>query len=213
MDPNTVLYYLLYIPTIVIAITFHEFAHARVALAFGDPTAYQEGRVTLNPLAHLDPIGTLGIFFAGFGWGKPTPVNTARLRHPRADLLVSAAGPAMNFLLALVAVAPLHLPLLMRGVEWLGISTVFNRFVPMFVYTNLALGFFNFIPLGPLDGAHVLKNLLPFPKAFRFDEFNRSYGYLMLIGMLVSDRLINVSIISLFIDPPTQFFASFLLGK
>ena len=123
MDPQTIVYYLTFIPAIVVAITGHEFAHARVALLFGDPTAQQEGRVSLNPLVHLDPIGLLGIIFIGFGWGKPVPVNPRLLRHPKADLLVSAAGPGANLLLALLAGLVVRIPWVLKGFDLLGVST------------------------------------------------------------------------------------------
>ncbi len=100
MDTSPIVYYLLLIPTILTAITCHEFAHAWVALKFGDRTAADRGRVSLNPLAHLDPLGTLALLVVGFGWGKPVPVNPNAFRSRWAELWVSAAGPGTNLLLA-----------------------------------------------------------------------------------------------------------------
>jgi Zn-dependent protease len=138
----------------VVSITLHEFGHAAAATALGDPTARDAGRLTVNPLAHLDVFGTLFIVLAGFGWAKPVPFDPSRLLWPRlGTFLVSAAGPAANFLLALVALVGLqHLPDAEAGARmW------FNVLFEL----NLMLLVFNLLPIPPLDGGNLLETLLP----------------------------------------------------
>lgn len=142
-----------YVVTLVIAITLHEFAHAYVADRLGDPTPRMNGRVTLNPLAHLDPIGTLMMIFAHFGWGRPVPINPYALgrRTPAGVMWVSLAGPVTNFLLAVLGAVPLRL-------GWASPIPLQNflpssmGFLDAFVFTNLFLALFNLIPIAPLDG-------------------------------------------------------------
>ena len=212
MNPEQILYYLLLIPGLLVAVTCHEFAHARVALAFGDDTALREGRVTLNPLAHLDPLGTFGMLFAGFGWGKPVPVNIHALRYPRADLFVSAAGPGTNFLLAFLCALPLRVPALLEMLEHFGMLAGAQLFLSSLVGINLRLAFFNLLPIHPLDGSHVLQNLLPLNAAMRFHELNQTYGYILLLGLILSGYILPVSITSLVLGPPISFVESLLLG-
>ncbi len=211
MNAPAVVYYLIFIPAIIIAITGHEFAHAWVALKFGDPTAQQQGRVSLNPLVHIDPIGFLGLMLVGFGWGKPVPVNAGRLRHPRADLLVSAAGPGMNLLLAALMGLVVRIPGVAEGLlrvagPWAGAA------VGMFVHINIMLAVFNFLPFHPLDGSHVVQNLLPLRAGMRVQQFNRRYGYLLLMGLILSSYVLPVSPLSLLLGPPISFFKSLILG-
>ena len=145
----------LQIPALLLAVTVHELSHALVADRLGDPTARRQGRITLNPLPHLDPLGALAFVIAGFGWAKPVPVNAYNLRHPPRDMaLVAVAGPISNFLVAFVGLVAFRL--VARYVETpfladpvLGVL----RFVYLF---NLGLGIFNLIPLPPLDGGHFL---------------------------------------------------------
>ncbi|MBI3010180.1 MAG: site-2 protease family protein [Candidatus Omnitrophica bacterium] len=210
---ESIVYYLAFIPTILVAITLHEFAHARVALAFGDTTAHQQGRVSLNPLVHIDPIGFLGILLVGFGWGKPVPVDASQLRHPRADLLVSAAGPLTNFILAALAALLVRFPAILELLSGLGLGLGAAILITIFVQTNLVLALFNLIPIGPLDGAHVIQNLLPASYARQFAQFNHSYGYILLLLLVLSGYVMQRSILSAILGPPLQFFTSLLLGK
>ena len=140
----------------VIAVTFHEYAHAAAANALGDPTARYQGRQSLNPLAHLDPVGTILLLFAGFGWGRPVPYNPHNLRHPRRDaLLISLAGPTANLVLALLSTIILkHFMLTADG----GFGPTF--FVVM-IQINVLLMIFNLLPLPPLDGAQIITSLTP----------------------------------------------------
>ena len=210
MLPALLVSYLTFIPAIIIAISFHEFAHARVALAFGDRTAYEQGRVTLNPLAHLDPIGLLGIIFAGFGWGRPVPVDVRQLRHPKASLLVSAAGPGANLLMAVLVGRAIQIPALLQGLQALGILEGTKLFVPIFVHLNLMLACFNFLPLGPLDGAHVLESLLPSPLGMRFRDFNHRLGYGLLLLLILSGYVLPVSPLSVLLVPLINFCSSLI---
>jgi len=168
---------------LTIAITLHEFGHAITAVWCGDPTPKEEGRVTLDPLAHLDPIGSIAIVLVGFGWGRPVMVNPSNFRKPRRDdILVSSAGPAMNFLLAILA------GLFLRFARDSGIQV--HEFAIQFAvtsfYINILLAVFNLIPVGPLDGAHVVRNLLPLQKAYMFSRFNQQWGWMLLFIVLIS---------------------------
>jgi Zn-dependent protease len=151
---------LLKIPALLLAVTIHELAHGWVADRLGDPTARLHGRLTLNPLPHLDPLGALAFVVAGFGWAKPVPVNAANLRNPARDmLLVGAAGPLANFALAFVGLVALVLSR-RAGLPDLVAEPVAGILLWVFQF-NLALGIFNLIPLPPLDGGHFLPYVLP----------------------------------------------------
>jgi len=151
---------LLKVPALLLAVTVHELAHGWVADRLGDPTARLHGRLTLNPLPHLDPLGALAFVVAGFGWAKPVPVNAANLRNPARDmLLVGAAGPLANFALAFVGLVALVLSR-RAGLPDLVAEPVAGIFLWVFQF-NLALGIFNLIPLPPLDGGHFLPYVLP----------------------------------------------------
>ncbi len=147
-------------PAILFSLTVHEFFHAWTAHKFGDDTAKDMGRLTLNPLAHLDLLGTISLFISGFrfGWAKPVPVNPFNLRNPRvADIWISAAGPLSNLGLALIFGIIFRAVLEMQ----LNIPEPIAIFLFLSVSINVSLAFFNLIPLFPLDGSHVLRNLLP----------------------------------------------------
>jgi len=148
---------------IAIAFTLHEFAHAYAAYKFGDPTAYRQGRVTLNPMAHLDPFGLIFIFLAGFGWAKPVPVSRVHFRNPRLmGIITTAVGPLSNLLIALVG---LILLVLVRklGIEAAspGIQDAVYTFFEILIELNVVLFVFNLIPLPPLDGYRIIEDLAP----------------------------------------------------
>lgn len=199
------------LPALLVAVTFHEFAHARIALAFGDHTAEREGRVTLNPLAHLDPIGTLGMLLGTFGWGRPVPVDPRQLRHPRADLFVSAAGPLMNLAIASLAGGLLFLaaqgPGLLPGVA----GAWAMQFLYTLVLLNLGLGLFNLVPLFPLDGSHMLENLLPVEKAYAFKRFGESYGMPILFALIVLPMMTGFSPLWTVLGPPFNLLVRLLV--
>ncbi len=158
---------------LVISLTIHEFAHAWVADRLGDPTPRSQGRVTLNPLAHLDPLGTLMLFFAGFGWGKPVQFDPYNLRNQQRDtMLIALAGPASNIILAfLVALALPVLPF--ASVIWMVIITI-----------NIALATFNLLPIHPLDGSKILSGLLPIQYAREYNDVMQRYGFIILLALI-----------------------------
>ncbi len=145
------------IPALLLAITIHEYAHGRVAYQFGDATAKWQGRLSLNPLRHLDPIGTIALLIFGFGWAKPVPINPYNFRDYRTGMLwVSLAGPLANLSLAFAALFLLYIPLSL-GLIW----TPYLRFMETLVLFNILLGIFNLIPVPPLDGSKILAALAP----------------------------------------------------
>ncbi|MDP4030987.1 MAG: site-2 protease family protein, partial [Candidatus Beckwithbacteria bacterium] len=172
-DPLTLL---LFLPALMIAISVHEFAHALIADRLGDPTPSLQGRLTLNPLKHLDPIGTLMLLFFRFGWGKPVEFDPYNLRHPRRDTaLISLAGPASNLLVAGI----LSIIMKLAGIYWL--SLVF--FPIILISINLAI--FNLLPIPPLDGAKILYGILPRDWADEYNGFMNSYGTILLILLII----------------------------
>jgi len=134
---------------IILSLSIHEYFHAWVAYFLGDPTSKDKGRLTINPLAHLDPFGTLLIFLVGFGWGKPVPINPTNFKNQKlGEVLVGIAGPFANFSLALI------MSLILRFFTFSNIF--FGSFLSLFIWLNLALGVFNLIPIPPLDGSHII---------------------------------------------------------
>lgn len=207
LDPQTLI---LLIPVVLLALTLHEFAHAWTALYFGDPTAKMAGRVTLNPLKHLDPIGTLFLLLAHVGWAKPVPVDPRNFSHPRADLWVSLAGIIANVLQAIAFACIWH------GLLYLT-PEVFNptlaRFLVLGIVINLSLALFNLLPLFPLDGSHVLSNLLPRSQRYAFVVFSQRYGTMILLGLFMADYVIAVSPLDILIGLPRRWLTGFLLGS
>ncbi len=186
------------IPGVLIAITFHEFAHAIVAYKLGDDTPKKDGRLSLNPLDHLDPIGSLLLLFAGFGWGKPvqvTPRNYSRkISMEKGQALVSLAGPLMNFLLAIiftiitcvvVNATQTKLFVFDSGIAMIASNQTTELAIKMLLYaviTNIGLGIFNLIPLPPLDGSKILMPLLPY-KAKQFFIRNETIFYIAFVAL------------------------------
>ncbi len=160
---------------LVISLTIHEFAHAYASFKLGDPTANAMGRLTLNPLAHLDPIGTIMLLTLGFGWGKPVLFNPEFLRNPKRDgALIAFAGPLSNFILAL---------LLSFAVRFFGVDSLIGLALLIVIQTNLGLGFFNLIPLHPLDGFKVVNGFLPENLSYQWMEMER-YGVFILMILI-----------------------------
>ena len=175
----------------VTGIAFHEFSHAWTANELGDDTAKKLGRVSLNPIRHLDPLGTVLLLLIGFGWGKPTPVNPYRLRNgvKRGNLIVAAAGPLSNFFFAALAALPLKLGLIEAGDSFANIRNasgveIFGLFLVFTIYINLLLGVFNLIPLAPLDGFTVAVGLLPGQLSTEFEKL-RPWGMGILMSLVV----------------------------
>lgn len=164
-NPDSLVSLLLTIPGLLIAITFHEFAHAFAADKLGDDTPRLQGRLTLNPLAHLDPIGSVMLLFAGFGWGKPVQVNPTRydrrMSMEKADAIVSLAGPLMNFVLAIIFTIIYCAILKFVKIESQALVLLLIM-VQATISINIGLGVFNLIPLPPLDGSKIIKPILPY---------------------------------------------------
>ena len=195
---------LVLIPVILTAITVHEFSHALAADRLGDPTARHEGRLTLNPVAHLDPIGTICLFVANFGGGRPVPVNSRYFKHPlRDDMIVSACGPISNLLTALVLGVALQASM---ENSLIPARSYLYDFLRLGLIINLSLCFFNLLPLYPLDGSHILKGLLP---STLIPEYERISGYspFILLGLVAMSPIFQVSVFSSVIGPPVYFFA------
>ena len=184
--------FLLYLGiALVVAATVHEFAHAYVADRLGDPTPRSQGRLTLNPLAHLDPLGTVLILLAGFGWAKPVQINPANFRDWRRDsIIVAAAGPLANVTLLFVLGVPYKLGLLEGGP--LGVSSV-SRLLLVMIQINAMLAVFNLIPVPPLDGSKILMGLLPPAQAVSYARL-QPYGVLILL-LLVMTRSLGVVVV------------------
>ena len=184
---NALLGLLYTIPGVLIAITFHEFAHAKVADMLGDDTPRREGRISLNPLAHIDPIGFIMLLFAGFGWGKPVNVNPRNYNRDisieKADAIVSIAGPAMNIILAIVFTAMYFIIYKFTG-ALIYTNRILSIIMQMIMYTitlNIGLGIFNLIPLPPLDGSKVIKPFLTYNSKTWFENNERIFYILFVI--------------------------------
>jgi Zn-dependent protease len=168
---------------VIAGITFHEFSHAAVATMQGDQTARSQGRLTLNPISHLDPLGSIALVLAGFGWGRPVPFSPAQLRSRRfGAAMVGLAGPAANFLLALLAVIALRIvyPSAVSAFD-VDFSVIL---LDMLVTLNVVLGVFNLLPIPPLDGSRLLSLALP-PSRQNIVYFLDQYGIFLLLGLLI----------------------------
>jgi Zn-dependent protease len=197
-----------FIPVLLLALTLHEFGHAWTAVHFGDPTPRLAGRLTLDPLKHLDPLGTVFMFVAHFGWAKPVPVNPANFTHPRADLWVSLAGIIANLVQAVLYAGVWHI-LAYAFPTTLGLGV--SRFLVLGIMVNLSLALFNLLPIFPLDGSHVVKNLLPRRQAYRFSVLNERYGAMVLFSLLLVGYFSHVSPLALLIGIPRNWLAGLLL--
>ena len=173
------------LPGLVIAMVIHEYSHARVAYALGDYTPRLQGRLTLNPAAHVDPIGLLMLFVAHFGWAKPVQINPMNFSNPRRDdILVSLAGPASNLIVAFVALIILVLMAKFDFPLSEGLLVVFN----LIIIYNINFAIFNMLPIPPLDGSHILRNLLPYELARAYEGLER-YSFIFLILIIATPIL------------------------
>ncbi len=206
--------FVLFIPVLFFSIVLHEFAHGYVAYRMGDDTAYLSGRLTLNPVAHFDLIGTLLVplfcFIIGaplFGWAKPVPINPMRLPSPRRDMgKVAAAGPAINLMLAFCFALALKGAILSAG--FLSAATLQNL-VPFLQYgilINVMLAVFNLLPIPPLDGGRIVVALLPIKTALSYDRFFNRYGMMIVIFLILTGA------VKYLILPPAAMVLT-LLGK
>ena len=179
LDVGTLIYRA---PALLIALSMHEYAHAAVSDALGDPTPEREGRLTINPLAHLDMMGTLLLVICGFGWAKPVMIDPRYYRNYRTDVLkVSFAGPGMNLFLAFLS---LLLMTILGRVGMLGQGGyLFLQWIMMY---NVWFAFFNLIPVPPLDGSKIVSTFLPGEWSWKFENFNARYGFIILMLIVFS---------------------------
>ncbi|MCX6132408.1 MAG: site-2 protease family protein [Ignavibacteriales bacterium] len=183
------------LPGIILGLTFHEYAHTLVALRLGDDTAQQAGRLTLNPLKHIDPIGFIFLLVAGFGWAKPVLIDPSKLRHPRRDdILIALAGPVSNLLFAVFIALLLKMTLslfpyagepLYQEILTVGIAAL---------YVNLGLFIFNLLPLPPLDGSHLIVNLIP-AKSLAMAQIFFKYGAYVFLAIIVLERVAHINLL------------------
>jgi Zn-dependent protease len=209
---------------ILIAVVLHELAHGVVAYRLGDPTAAQAGRLTLNPIAHLDPAGTILMLVIGFGWGKPVPINPNATANPKASLALTAgAGPLSNFVVAAVAGLPLKLDL----VPWIspfnldnfaqladfGFSTeeYIGLYLSSICFFSIILGVFNLIPIAPLDGFKVAVGLLPRDLSRTFAQLE-PYGPAILIALLILPFFTGVGLLYEVMGPPIRLLLDLFAG-
>ena len=193
----------LLIPVLLFALVFHEFSHGWVANKLGDPTAKYSGRLTLNPMAHLDLFGSLMILFVGFGWAKPVPVDSRYLANPRTDMMkIAFAGPASNLLLAFIAGSLIQLT---------GNMGVLSSMLIMFVQINIMLAVFNMIPIPPLDGSQIFSGLMIRHNPDLVVKL-QIYGPQILMGLILFGMLTSVSPIWWLMSPFVNFFMFLFVG-
>ena len=207
--------------SLLVAVTVHEFSHALVATGLGDNTAKRLGRLSLNPKKHLDPAGTVMMLVAGFGWGKPVPVNQHNLSHGQTGMaLVAAAGPLTNIMVAFLLALPIKLGLLDWSAPALNrVSYVMTGGLPegladilgLMIFFNILLAVFNLIPLAPLDGSKILAGLLPRNQAQAYARVER-YGPALLVGLIMVDYMSNLGILWGVMGPAVRFLATVATG-
>lgn len=198
LDPVSMLILLaLEIGSLLLVLSVHECAHAYVALKLGDTTALNAGRLTLNPVAHIDPVGGLAILLIGFGWGKPVPVNPYNLRNPRRDMaLVSLAGPGSNFLMAALLAVLFHL---------FGGVSIIALVLEQITFLTLSLGVFNLIPISPLDGFKIVSGILPYNLSIDWEQL-APWGIFLLLLLLITPAFNTI------LYSPVSFLSRLLLG-
>lgn len=209
-NPSQLIGILLSAPGVLIAITFHEFAHGYAAYKLGDDTAKSQGRLSLNPLHHLDPIGTLMLLVAGFGWGKPVEVNprnyTRKMSMEKGEAIVSLAGPVMNFILAIIFTLIYCAIYKFTGFEFLTskIGNIVLLLISSVISINIGLGVFNLIPLPPLDGSKIIMPFLPY-KAKEFFINNEQIFYIIFVLIWIT------GIAGTIITPAINFVSKWIL--
>jgi Zn-dependent protease len=201
----------LLLPSLLFALSFHEFAHAYMAYKLGDETAARMGRLTINPIAHIDPMGALMILFVGFGWAKPVPVNSMNLRNPRTDMMkVAFAGPASNLLLALVGGIIIRI-MGFQSYYGLMVGGVIPQLLAFFVQINIMLAVFNMIPIPPLDGSQIFAGIIARKNpdlAYKI----QMHGPKVLMGVILLGMLTNIHILSWIITPFLKVFMYLFAG-
>jgi len=189
---------ILLLPALIFSLCVHEFSHGVIAYYYGDDTAYRYGRLTLNPLKHLDPVGSLMLLFIGFGYAKPVPVNPLNLQNPRKDMIkVAAAGPISNLLLAFIGTFTLYF-IFYASPHFL--TKTLNMFFSLFIQINIFLAIFNLLPIYPLDGGQIFGNML----SQRYPEFNsymQMYGPRILMIIIFIGIFTGFSLIGIILSP------------
>ncbi len=189
---SAVISLVLSLPIVFLALSVHETAHGYIAHKLGDPTAYSLGRLTLNPLKHIDPIGFICMVLFGFGWAKPVPINTRYFKKPKRDMaLTAAAGPISNLLLALMFAILLRVELTVM--DFVAIDTIFKSNVFMWLYTflylgirlNISLAVFNLIPIPPFDGSRIFLTLLPSNLYFKIMKYERYIYFVLIVALFI----------------------------
>ena len=206
--PDNIDVLIILIPILIFSLCFHEFAHAFIAYIQGDSTAKEEGRLTLNPLSHLDPIGSIMILLVGFGWARPVPVNPLKLNDRHSGMIkVAFAGPASNLLLAFIAGCLVRLIITFD----LSISPTFSTALFYFLQINIALAIFNLIPIAPLDGSQIFGNLIgrKNPNLAWKLQIN---GPKILLGLILFGMITGYSIIWAIMAPFIKFFLFIFAG-
>ncbi|EOW9528854.1 site-2 protease family protein [Bacillus cytotoxicus] len=199
---------------IIIALSVHEFAHAYIAYKFGDDTAKRQGRLTLSPMSHLDPIGMIAVLILGFGWARPVPVNPYNFKRPRlAGILVSIAGPISNFLLAAIGLIIWYV-LLRIGVLTaipFAVADTLGQFFEIFIVLNVVLLVFNLLPIPPLDGYRVMEDLAPANVRAKMTQYEK-YGAIALLILVITplDRYTIQPIFSVVIPQVLGFLESII---
>ena len=197
---------LMMLPGIIIGLAFHEFAHAKVAYKLGDPTPKMQGRVTINPLAHIDPVGLAALLFVGFGWGVPVQINPSKFRHRRRDeLMVALAGVTMNLIIAIVFAIIAKVLYMTAGAVFLssGVGSILWFMIMYVIQINLVLMIFNLIPCPPLDGFSIISEIFNIKHTEFYWTLYR-YGNWILIALIIFGRT------GMIISPCVQFFMSVL---
>jgi len=184
------LLFLVWILAILIALSTHEFSHALAGTLLGDETAKRMGRLTLNPIAHVDPIGLIALVAVGFGWGKPVPFNPYNLKNQKwGPVIVALAGPGMNLVIALT------LGTVLRVIgPALGPANLLTQFLYLSVFLNIALLFFNLIPVPPLDGSKLLLAVVSGKQHERVRLFLETRGPMILLGLIVADMILGINV-------------------
>lgn len=192
------------IPVLLFAITIHEYAHGRAALWLGDPTAKLSGRLSFNPLHHIDPFGAICLFLFNFGWAKPVPVNPGYFKNTRRDIIImSLCGPLANISAAFLAGMLIRYLLL----PW----EVYQITLIYLLFMNIGLGLFNLLPIPPLDGSHVLENALSLNAAQKYREFGR-YGPILILAIVMLDNFAHTGIINRVLIGPMKYLAHLFSG-
>lgn len=209
MGPINIHQDILIIAVLILSITLHEFAHAITADRLGDPTPRAQGRISILPIDHLDPFGTIMMIITtisgfGLGWGKPVQTNPRNFRHPRRDQgIVAVAGPISNLIQATICAIPLR-----TGLGGHYLNGTLGQFLIYGVMINLSLAFFNLIPISPLDGHWIVTAILPYEQAIQYFRFMSTYGMIILILLVV----VFPSVLAGIIIPPVTFFGHLLVG-